>query len=166
MSPAGPAFVAAAIFCGSLLALPVSAAAIDPAGLFDTCFARNYSASQLSAHPGQRVRTMSVLFQSFEGDLLASVVYRVRFGTRFGFGGACSKAISGGFECDACVNNGCDQDGERFKILWSGGDTIRLVNDETGLLAKNAAGGRDYLMSGGEPREFVLSRAALTACAS
>src|SRR5262249_8147635 len=134
--------------------------------LYDTCFAKHYSAPELAAHPGQRVSAISVLFQSFQGDLLASVVYTVRYGTKFGFGGACSVKIEGGFQCDACVNETCGSNDERFKVLWSGGDTIRLVNDETGMLAKNAQGGRDYLSARGDAREFVLRRGALSACAS
>ena len=156
----------AVLIGGSLIASGVQAASEDASALYDKCFARTYDVAQLAAHPGQRVSAISVLFQSFEGDLLASVVYKVRFGTKFGFGGACSAKIDGGFQCDACVNNGCGSNDEKFKILWSGGDTIKLVNDETGMLAKNAQGGRDYLKAGGEPREFVLRRASLQACAS
>src|SRR5262249_13020559 len=136
-----PAICPAILIGGSLLASSVQAASDDQSTLYDTCFAKDFSAAELAAHPGQRVSAMSVVFQSCEGELLASVVYKVRYGTRFGFGGACSTKIEGGFQCSACVNNSCGSNDERFKILWSGGDAVRVVNDDTGMLAKNAQGG-------------------------
>ena len=131
----------------------------DAKTLYDQCFTRTYDAAHLAAHPGQRVAAMSVQFQQFEDDLLASVIYTLRYGTKFGFSGACYVKVEGGFLCDACVNDSCESRGEKFKILWSGGDTVRLVNDSTGMLAENAQGGRDYLAAGGEHGEFVLRRA-------
>lgn len=140
-------------------------AAADVANLYDTCFTRTYDAAHLRAHPGQRVTAMSVQFQTFEYDLLASVVYTLRYGTTFGFSGACYTKIEGGFQCDACVNDSCEASGEKFKILWSGGDSLKLVNDQTGMLAENAEGGRDYLQAGGEHAEFLLHRGTLENCA-
>jgi hypothetical protein len=83
----------------------------------------------------------------------------------FGFSGACSVKIEDGFACDACVNDSCGPSGEKFKILWSGGDTVKLVNDETGMLAENTQGGRDYLAAGGEHAEFALRRGSAKDCA-
>jgi hypothetical protein len=148
----------------ALAASAIGAAAEDPKTLYDQCFTRTYDAAHLAAHPGQRVVAMSVQFQQFEDDLLASVVYTLRYGTKFGFSGACYVKVEGGFSCDACVNDSCESRGEKFKILWAGGDTVRLVNDSTGMLAENQQGGRDYLAAGGEHGEFVLHRAAPADC--
>ena len=105
---------------------------------------------------------------SNQGDVNIStdegVVYTLRFGTKFGFSGACYVKIEGGYSCDACVNDSCESRGEKFQILWAGGDTVRLVNDSTGMLAENQQGGRDYLAAGGEHGEFVLRRAAPADC--
>ena len=117
--------------CGALLAAvaltasTIGAAAEDAKTLYDQCFTRTYDAAHLAAHPGQRVTAMSIQFQQFEDDLLASVVYTLRFGTKFGFSGACYVKIDGGYSCDACVNDSCESSGERFKILWSGADSVR-----------------------------------------
>jgi hypothetical protein len=149
----------------ALAASVVPAVSEDAAALYDKCFSRTYDAAHLARHPGQRVSAISVQFQEFEGDLLASVIYKLRFGTKFGFSGACYVKIEGGYACDACVNDSCESNGEKFRILWSGGDTVKLVNDETGMLAKNAEGGRDYLAAGGEHAAFVLRRGAADNCA-
>src|SRR5438105_3320848 len=99
----------------TLLIAPAAEAAEDASTLYDQCFTRTYDAAHLAAHPGQRVVAMSVQFQQFEDDLLASVVYTLRFGTKFGFSGACYVKIEGGFSCDACVNDSCESRGEKFK---------------------------------------------------
>ena len=156
-----PAVLAAAALAASL----TPAASQDASALYDACFARTYDDAHLAAHPGQRVSAISVQFQSFEDDLLASVIYTLRYGTRFGFSGACYVKIEGGFLCDACVNDSCESSGEHFIVLWPGGDTVRLVNDLTGMLAENPEGGRDYLAAGGEHGEFVLRRASAEDCA-
>jgi hypothetical protein len=155
-----------AVFAVAALTASVTqAASQDASALYDTCFARTYDAAHLAAHPGQRLTAISVNFQVFEDDLLASVIYTLRYGTKFGFSGACYVKIEGGFLCDACVNDSCETSGEHFVVLWSGGDSVKLVNDLTGMLAKNAEGGRDYLPAGGEHGEFALRRAAPEACA-
>ncbi len=141
------------------------AAAQDRASLYGNCFVGNYDAAPLAQRPVQRVAAMSVQFQGFENSLLAAVQYRLRFGTKFGFSGACAVDIEGGFQCEACGNDRCSGDGESFKILWSGGDTIQLVNDATGILAENAAGGRDRLPPDGANKAFELKRGAPGDCA-
>ena len=137
----------------------------DASALYDTCFSRTYDAAHLAAasRPARHRDVRAV--PDFEDDLLASVVYTLRYGTKFGFSGACYVKIEGGFRCDACVNDSCESSGEKFKVLWSGGDSVRLVNDETGMLAENAEGGRDYLAAGGEHGEFVLRRGSAEDCA-
>jgi len=154
-----------AILAGSVLAASGGeAASPDVSALYHTCFARTYSATHLAAHPGQRVSAIAVNFQVFGDDLLASVIYTLKYGTRFGFSGACYVKIDGGFQCEGCVTDNCETGGEKFKILWSGGDTVRLVNDSTGMLAKNVEGGRDYLAADGEHREFLLRRGSTDDC--
>lgn len=148
-----------------LPALTGPAPAQDAAELYETCFERIYGAEHLAAHPNQRVVSMAVHFQTFEDDLLASVIYRLRFGTEFGFSGACYEKIEGGFLCEACANDHCEASGEQFKIMWSGGDSVKLVNDLTGMLAKNGSGGRDYLATGDEHAEFLLYRGSTEDCA-
>jgi hypothetical protein len=149
----------------AVAACAAEAVAQDASELFDTCFARTYDAAHLASHPAQRIVSMAVHFQVFEDDLLASVIYTLRYGTTFGFSGACYVKIEGGFLCEACANDSCETSGSKFKILWSGDDTVRLVNDMTGMLAKNASGGRDYLAAGGEHGEFVLRRGGGEECA-
>lgn len=153
------------IVAAAATGLVSTSAAQDADQLYDACFARTYDEAHLATHPGQRVTAISINFQTFEDDLLASVIYTLRFGTKFGFSGACYQKIEGGFLCEACANDSCEATGEKFKILWSGGDTVRLVNDLTGMLAKNAQGGRDYLAAGGEHGEFLLRRASTDDCA-
>jgi hypothetical protein len=155
-----------AILAAAALAVSVAQAALqDASALYGTCFARTYDDAHLAVHPGQRVTSISVNFQSFEDDLLASVIYRLRYGTKFGFSGACYTEIEGGFLCDACINDSCETSREHFVVLWSGGDTVKLVNDLTGMLAENAEGGRDYLAAGGEHGEFLLRRGSAEDCA-
>ncbi len=153
-----------AILIGGIAAAATQPASGDAAALYDKCFTRSYDVRYLAAHPGQRVASISANFQRFDGDLLTSVIYRLRFGTTFGFSGACYVKIEGGYLCEACVNDNCKTSGGQFEIRWSGGDTLKLVNDLTGMLAKNASGGRDYLAAGGEDGEFVLRRASPEAC--
>jgi hypothetical protein len=157
--------VRAVLAAGALAASVGPAISDDASTLYDKCFSRTYNAAHLAKHPGQRVIAISAQFQEFEGDLLASVIYKLRYGTKFGFSGACYVKIEGGYACDACVNDSCESNGEKFKILWSGGNTVRLVNDQTGMLAENAEGGRDYLAAGGELAEFVLRRGTDKNCA-
>jgi hypothetical protein len=141
-----------------------TATAADAPSLADTCFTASYDADDLAAHPGQRVAKISAGFQEFDKDLLVSVIYRLRFGTTYGFSGACYTKTKDGFLCEACVNENCETSGGQFEVRWSGGNTVRIVNDLTGLLAKNAAGGRDYLAAGGADGEFVLRRTSSDAC--
>jgi hypothetical protein len=141
-----------------------TASAADAPSLADTCFKASYDADYLAAHRGQRVAKIAANFQEFDNNLLTSVIYKLRYGTTFGFSGACYTKIKGGFLCEACVNQNCETSGGQFEVLWSGGDTVKIVNDLTGLLAKNAAGGRDYLAAGGDNGEFVLRRAAPDSC--
>ena len=110
----------------ALMLLAVPAAAQDASSLYESCFVRIYDPSHLQAHPGQRVQTINVYFQNFADTLLASVTYTLRFGAKFGFSGECQDAIEGGFLCRACANDSCEANGESFKILWSGGDSIEL----------------------------------------
>lgn len=159
-----PALVRAALAGGAVAACVGQAASQEASALYETCFTRTYDAAHLASHPGQRVTAISVNFQKFEDDLLASVIYTLRYGTRFGFSGACYVKIEGGFLCEACANDSCETSGEKFIILWSGGDTVKLVNDLTGMLAENAEGGRDYLAAGGEHGEFVLRRRSTDDC--
>ena len=157
---------AAAVLAGGVLCASAGyPAEPDASALYGKCFSRTYDAAHLAQHPGQRVTAMSVQFQEFEDDLLVSVVYTLRYGTKFGFSGACYTKVEGGVRCDACVNDSCESSGERFKILWSGADSVRLVNDETGMLAKNAEGGRDYLAADGEHGEFLLRPGTAEDCA-
>ena len=164
-----PAVRALSVLSASTLALgtalAAAAAAQDSAALIDTCFARSYDTAHLAEHPQQRVAAISVAFQSFEDSLLAGVIYKLRFGPRFSFSGDCYTAIEGGFLCEACGNDSCQGNGESFKILWSGGDEVQLVNDTTGLFAENPEGGRDRLAPGGEHRLFALKRAPAEDCA-
>lgn len=139
-------------------------AAENPPNLFGSCFARSYDARYLAAHPGQRVAAISANFQGFEDNLLTSVIYKLRYGTTFGFSGPCYVKIEGGFLCEACVNDNCETSGGQFEVRWSGGDSVKLVNNTTGMLSKNAEGGRDYLPAGGENGEFVPRRAAPEDC--
>src|SRR4249920_1453408 len=76
------AAAAMSAFAAFLIA-PASEAAEDAKTLYDQCFTRTYDAAHLAAHPGQRVTAMSIQFQQFEDDLLASVIYTLRFGTKF-----------------------------------------------------------------------------------
>jgi len=140
------------------------ASAADAPGLASACFSARYDAEYLAAHPGQRVAAISANFQELEGDILTSVIYKLRFGPTYGFSGACYTKTSEGFLCEACVNDNCETSGGQFEVRWSGGDTVKIINDLTGLLAKNAAGGRDYLAARGADHEFLLRRVSSGAC--
>ncbi|HEX9906550.1 MAG TPA: hypothetical protein VGA77_16480 [Propylenella sp.] len=159
-------YSARVVFAVAGLAASVAAAEPpDPSVLFGACFSRTHSAVDLAARPGQRVATISMQFQGFEGALLASVVYKLRYGTKFGFGADCHREIAGGFSCEACAGGACDANAEVFEIHWSGGDALRIVNQKTGMLAENPEGGRDYLISRGEHRAYFLMRARPEDCA-
>jgi hypothetical protein len=162
-----PGIGALAFSLASALSIGTSGPTVaqDSAALVDTCFARTYDAAHLARHPHQRVAAISVAFQTFEDSLLAGVIYKLRFGPRFSFSGDCYRPAEGGFLCEACGNDSCEGNGESFKILWSGGDEVQLVNDTTGLFAENAEGGRDRLAPGGEHRLFALKRAPAEECA-
>jgi hypothetical protein len=136
----------------------------DSSPLFGACYARAFDAAHLSAHPGQRVEMIAVHFQGFGGDLLASVTYRLRYGTKYGFSSDCHEAVEGGFLCRACIGAGCGRGGETFKILWSGENGLDLVNNMTGMLGENPAGGRDYLISRAEMGHFRLLRGSPEDC--
>jgi hypothetical protein len=145
-------------------AFAAGASAQEFSDLLDTCFTRTYDAVHMFEHPGQRVTDIAVHFQGFEDSLLASVSYTLRFGIRFGFSGDCHDKIEGGFLCHACANDICDGSGETFKILPGSDDTIRLINDTTGVVGENSDGGRDYLKAGGEHGVFVLRKASPENC--
>jgi hypothetical protein len=156
-------FIRAALGGAALVAGTGGGSALEPSQLYDTCFSRSYAPGDLAAHPGRRVSAMSVAFHAFDQQLLASVIYTLRYGTRFGFSGECLVKVDGGYLCDACAND-CATSSEHFTILWSGGDRVTLVNDLTGMLAKNREGGSDYLMAGGGDAEFQLRRGSSKAC--
>lgn len=145
-----------------LAAPPV--AAQDAGSLAESCFVQTYDQAELEAHPELRVKTINVYFQDLAGTLLASVTYTLRFGAKFGFSGDCEQT-GGGFVCRACANDSCARDSQSFRILWPGGESIELVNDETGIVAENADGGRDYLLAGGGGNSFVMMRGPLAECA-
>jgi hypothetical protein len=155
--------VAGAAVLACLVAVP--AAAQNAESLYETCFVRAYDGAHMAAHPGQRVTAISVYFQNFADTLLAGISYTLRYGDKFGFSGDCHEKIEGGFQCHACTNDSCDTDGESFKILWTGGDSIELVNDSTGVVGENPEGGRDYLRAGGASSRFTLDRGSLSDCA-
>lgn len=155
------------------IVLPLSAAAADRQGapsrqdaspLFGACYSRAYDAARRAEGPGQRIAAIAVQFQGFEGALLASVTYRLRYGTTFGFSSDCHEEVEGGFLCRACVGATCGRGGERFKILWSGEGGVEIVNDMTGMLGENPAGGRDYLISRDELENFRLRRGPAEDC--
>ena len=156
---------AAGALSAAIIAAIPQAQAQDQSTLVGTCFSRAYSPEHLADNPGQRVSDISVQFQGFEGSLLASVIYTLRFGTRFGFGADCYEKIEGGFLCRACAGDSCQSSGETFKILFGDEGAIRLVNDSTGMVAENPDGGRDYLRSDGEHGEFILYRGLPESCA-
>ena len=159
--------VGCAVLVAALLPQPaVAATARDGSGLYGTCFARTYDWHYLAAHPGQRVAAIAVQFHGFEGSLLASVAYRLRYGTKFAFSSDCRGNAEAGFVCTGCTNGDCSADQrEVFSIAWPGGDGLELVNDATGLLGGNAAGGRDYIISLGEQSAFTLERGEPADCA-
>ena len=141
------------------------AAGQDRTALYGTCFAQRYDPAYLARDRGQRVSAIAVQFQGFEDSLLASVTYALRYGTKFGFSGECRTPIEGGFLCEACGSDVCEGTGETFKVLWSGGDSLTIVNDSTGFFARNAAGGRDRVAPGGAHAAFELKRVAAEDCA-
>ncbi len=158
---AGCAVLVAALLPQAALA----AVAGNEAGLYGSCFARIYDEHYLAAHPGQRVAAIAVQFYGFEGSLLASVAYRLRYGTKFAFSSDC-EGSAGGFVCTGCTNGDCGPGAsEVFSIGWLDGGRLELVNDATGLLGGNAAGGRDYVISLGEQRAFWLERSEPADCA-
>jgi len=142
----------------------LGARAADISSLYGECFAQEYSRSHLATHPGQRVAAMAVQFQGFENNLLASVFYSLRYGPGFGLSADCYVRIEGGFACTACTMDSFEVSAETFKLLWSGEDSVQIVNDTTGVLAENAAGGRDYLRAGGGDSLFMLPKAAAGTC--
>jgi hypothetical protein len=140
------------------------AAAQDQAALYGACFARSYDETHLAAHPEQRVAALAVFFQEYEDNLWAGASYMLRDGGRYFFSGDCFERIDGGFLCHVCANDSCDETGETFKVLWTGGETLDLVNDTTGVRAESLDGKRDQLAAGGEDGTFRLSPAAREAC--
>lgn len=161
MKAAAGFFMRMALSAAACAASAGAGTALEVSRLFDTCFTRTYD--EAGSQAGGRVSAMSVAFHSVDDQLLASVVYTLRYGTRFGFSGGCLVKVDGGFLCDACTND-CATSSEHFEILWSGGDRVRLVNDLTGVLGTNPQGGRDYLMARGSEEEFELRRSSAHAC--
>ena len=99
------------VAAGLAAALALSAApafAQAASDLFGTCFVRQSP----NAAPAYRVASIAVLFQGFGDDLLASVAYRLRYGTAFGISGDCSEPADGGYLCHACANSDCAGGGE------------------------------------------------------
>jgi hypothetical protein len=151
--------------CLAAIALACPAAAQDAAGLYNTCFMRIYDSAHMQSHPGQRVVQIQAAFQQNEENLWAGVYYTRADGQKFGLSGDCYEKISGGFLCHVCANDSCDQTGETFKVLWSGGATLDLVNDTTGLSGRDAQGGDDRLPAGGGNGVFRLDHLSdPTAC--
>ena len=142
----------------------LGARAADISSLYGKCFAQSFAQPHLALHPGQRVAAMAVQFQGFEGNLLASVFYSLRYGPGFGLSADCYVRIEGGLACTACTMDSCEAGGESFKLYWSGEDIVQIVNDTTGMLAENPDGGRDYLRAGGGDSLFVLPKAAAGTC--
>ncbi len=159
---AGCAVLVAALLPQAALA----AVAGNEAGLYGSCFARTYDGHYLAAHPGQRVAAIAVQFHGLDGALLASVAYRLRYGTKFAFSSDCHGSAEAGFVCTGCTNGDCRIDqGEVFSIAWLEADSLELVNDATGLLGGNPAGGRDYVIPLGEQSAFELRRGDPADCA-
>jgi hypothetical protein len=150
---------AAVLRCGGAIA------AEDVSSLYGSCLARAYDRPYLAAHPAQRVAAISVQFHGFNGALLASVAWRLRYGTKFGLSSDCNLIVEGGFICTGCTNGECRSGGETFTIGWEGGDSLNIRNEATGMLAGNGAGGRDYLISFGEHSAFALERGSAGDCA-
>lgn len=132
----------------------------EVSALFQTCFARVYD-RRIS---DRRVTRIAVYFQGFKESLLSGVVYRLRYGTKFGFSGECSERTAGGFLCQACDIDNCDNATESFKILWSGGEEVQLVGQGVGILGENEQGGRDRIATFGQRRAFLLTRAEREDC--
>jgi hypothetical protein len=152
----------------SLAALPhliSEAVAVETSDLYGTCFAAWQAASPIPGSPSSRVAAIAVQFQGFENTLLASASYTLRYGTSFSFSAECNAESEGSFSCRSCVNDNCETNGEAFQVIWSGGDGLHILNDTTGMLAENAAGGRDYLLPTGQQETFLLYRTAAENCA-
>lgn len=162
--PGRPAYGLLVLLLLGASGLPSPAAGETPPSLDGSCFSQTFDANAIAANPGRRVSAMSVTFQSFAGSLLASVTYRLRFGPKFAFSGDCAQPVDGRFLCNACATGSCTDRSENFAILWSGGDTVTLANERTGVVAENPEGGRDYLKAAGGNRLFVLKRGAPEAC--
>lgn len=166
MMRASEAKVGAGLKAAALAAAGVVATqAAASEGLSGSCFAQRYDPGSLAVHPGQRVAAISVQFNDFAGALLASVVWTLRYGTTFGFSGDCEAAGDGVFNCTSCTNGHCADGAEMFTLWWRGGDRIEIVNDATGMLAGNGAGGRDYLIPLGQQNSFELTRGSAADCA-
>ena len=80
-----------------------AASAADAPSLADSCFTASYDRDYLAVHPGQRVAKISANFQEFDNSLLIGVIYKLRYGTTYGFSGACYTKTVEGFLCEACV---------------------------------------------------------------
>jgi hypothetical protein len=119
---------------------------------------RIYDPAHMQSHPGQRAVQIQAAFQEYEENLWAGVYYTLASGKRYGLSGDCYEKIDGGFLCRVCANDSCDQTGESFKILWSGGATVDFVNDTTGLTGQDSAGEADRLEAGGENGVFRLDQ--------
>jgi hypothetical protein len=149
---------------GLLVASGMLAAACPPAehakSLDGTCFSRADDTANLRENSGFRVRAVSVRLQEFQGGLLAGVSYRLRYGPEFGLSGDCSKSAEGDYQCTSCPGQSCKDDSETFRIVLYDDDTLQLVGEKPGLVAKNPQGGRDRLRLASEPPAFVLQRAA------
>jgi hypothetical protein len=123
----------------AVLVAPALAHAQDGSALYDTCFVKTYDAEHMKAHPGQRVVQVQAFFQEYEGNLWAGVYYTVLpGGAKYALSGDCADPVAGGFLCHVCANDLCDRTGETFMMMWTGGDTIDIVNDTTGVTGQDA----------------------------
>ena len=149
-----------------LLAIsPVIADDLRP--LADACFARTYDTAHLAKHPRQKVTAISVEFIEFEDSVVARLGFTLReFAGDFGYSGDCYRDIKGGASCEGCAGDSCESNGESFKILLKGSDSIEVVNDTTGLTLADAADlpATVRLAADEEHKVFSLTRVDRSVC--
>ncbi len=123
--------------------------------LYGNCFAE---IDARPAAPGAPRRLLQ--FQGFGGGLLAGVVYKLRYGSTFGFSGDCSTPTDGGFACSACTGEACGDRADAFAILWSGGESVAARQQ-----GQRRAGGELRRRPGSLRRGvYVLKRVAPETC--
>jgi hypothetical protein len=148
----------------ALAATVLPAAALDIADFYESCFVRSYDAAHLDKHPAQRVSAMQVEILQWEDNPYVRITYALRGGANFRTGGDCYDPIDGGYLCHRCKEESCDSGEETFKILLKDKDSIRIVNDMTGLTATDDEDAVDKLEAGGEHAIFALARTAFSVC--